>query len=97
MTEKLSRKEQWTLNSQARRQAIKDAGGRQVLVMVSPEDNKMLDAILAHRKDAAGKRISLTAWLSKVIRADFLAIKRGQVRQRVKPAGKAGARTSERT
>jgi hypothetical protein len=90
MTDKpVSRAEQWTRNSANRRNAIKAAGGRQLLTMVKPEDNAMLTAILAHRV-ASNADYNLTKWVAQMIKADYLTIQRGLRRQRGKAGGPKG-------
>ena len=67
---KLSLNKQWSKNATARRKRIIDAGGAKFDVLLGPDHNLRLDAVLRDaRKSEPG--LSKTEWLTRMIDSEF--------------------------
>lgn len=92
---KLTTKERWKANTEARRKRLTEAGGRNIAMTLSPGDAQLLDEILAHRRKTDPK-VSIAKWIAKMIQRDHSEMKR--VRRRgpatARPAKAGGHSTA---
>jgi hypothetical protein len=73
--QKISRKEQWKINSLNRRRAVIAEGGRLLPVLLESDYSEQLDTIIVLRKKA-NPRINMTAWVKLMIEADLKLLQR---------------------